>query len=360
MAIFKEILRNDGSGITRLYRIDNGSITTLDYDALMNKPRINGKELIGDILIDISDFDLSNYYTKKETNTTIQAQLADYYTKKETDNQITKRIAEVSAPEVDLTDYYTKAETEALVEEKIEEAKGQDIDLTDYYTKAETDDKIEEALESIEIPEVEIDPNTWVVDGYNIVEEDPTSTAPIHYTVEPFGSGYGFELREDGAYHALNVGIDNSYAMCKIVFENIGGPAGHFILNFTQKADYKSDYGIISNMDEELIDDLESEEHAQIVLNQGGQIQQPEMMLASYADTTHFIVVKYKKDGEDSYDGEEFSFKVGENGMAVPHILKNKKLVDEDKLNINYYNKEEIDAMFGDAEAALDAIIEGV
>ena len=90
MAIFKEILRNDGSGITRFYRIDNGSITTLDYDALMNKPRINGKELIGDILIDISDFDLSNYYTKKETNTTIQAQLVDYYTKKETDNQITK------------------------------------------------------------------------------------------------------------------------------------------------------------------------------------------------------------------------------------------------------------------------------
>ena len=62
MAVFKEILRNDCSGITRFYRIDNGSITTLDYDALINKPKISGKELIGDILIDISDFDLSNYY----------------------------------------------------------------------------------------------------------------------------------------------------------------------------------------------------------------------------------------------------------------------------------------------------------
>ncbi|MCC8013769.1 MAG: hypothetical protein LIO87_01110 [Eubacterium sp.] len=59
------------------------------------------------VLIDDRDIDLSDYYTKEETDET----LTDYYTKEETDET--------------LTDYYTKEET--------------DETLTDYYTKEETD-----------------------------------------------------------------------------------------------------------------------------------------------------------------------------------------------------------------------------
>ena len=51
MAIFKDIPRFDGSGITEYYRVNDGKIVKLssDYDFLDDKPMINGVVLEGDL-----------------------------------------------------------------------------------------------------------------------------------------------------------------------------------------------------------------------------------------------------------------------------------------------------------------------
>ena len=101
------------------------------------------------------EVDLSNYYTKGETDTKFalkdeipsvvglateqfvedkisaipKTDLTNYYTKSEVD----KAIEDIDIPETDLSNYYTKAETDAAIE-------GVEVDLSGYYTKTEIND----------------------------------------------------------------------------------------------------------------------------------------------------------------------------------------------------------------------------
>ena len=72
------------------------------------------------------------WYKQKSTqdvNATVQLDLTNYYTKAETDQAI-----EDAVEDIDLTNYYTKTETDQAISTAIS-----GIDLTNYYTKTETD-----------------------------------------------------------------------------------------------------------------------------------------------------------------------------------------------------------------------------
>lgn len=49
MAIFKEVVRGDGSGIAEYYRVNDGKVMNVDYSVVTNKPTINGVVLAGDL-----------------------------------------------------------------------------------------------------------------------------------------------------------------------------------------------------------------------------------------------------------------------------------------------------------------------
>ena len=49
MAIFREVVRGDGSGIAEYYRVIDGKVVNVDYNVSINKPTINGQELVGDL-----------------------------------------------------------------------------------------------------------------------------------------------------------------------------------------------------------------------------------------------------------------------------------------------------------------------
>ena len=51
MAIFREVVRGDGSGIAEYYRVIDGKVVNVDYNVSINKPTINGQELVGDLNI---------------------------------------------------------------------------------------------------------------------------------------------------------------------------------------------------------------------------------------------------------------------------------------------------------------------
>lgn len=87
---------------------------------------------------------------------------------------------------VDLTDYYTKEETELLVEEAVADIDIPDVDLSNYYTKDETDSKIEEAISNIDIPGggggsgEDIDLSNYVtLDSEQEISGDKTFTRPV-------------------------------------------------------------------------------------------------------------------------------------------------------------------------------------
>lgn len=97
--------------------------------------------------------DLSNYYTKTETDTAIdnkisaipKTDLSNYYNKSETEDLVDNKISAI--PETDLTNYYNKTETENLVNSSIEAIP--ETDLSSYYTKTETDTAIDNKIEAI-------------------------------------------------------------------------------------------------------------------------------------------------------------------------------------------------------------------
>lgn len=175
----------------------------------------------------------------------------------------------------------------------------------------------------------EPNPNEWVETGYDVIKNDPTSEEPITYTVEPYGSGYGFSLRDDGRYHADNEGIDNSYAMCKVVFTNNTDSAYHFEFGIKQVSEQGCDYGMVSFVDTEVNDDQWDESNMELILNDRGT-QSPSCMRASYPHTTHFVILKYRKDGGTHAENEEFSFAPENN--TVPHIKETKHLVTRESL----------------------------
>ena len=49
MAIFKEVVRGDGSGIAEYYRVQDGRVMNVDYSMVTNKPTLNGVTLAGDL-----------------------------------------------------------------------------------------------------------------------------------------------------------------------------------------------------------------------------------------------------------------------------------------------------------------------
>lgn len=88
--------------------------------------------------------DLSNYYTKAQTNNKIEeavaaipaTDLSNYYTMSQTDKKIEDAVADLDIPEQDLSDYATK---EYVDTEIVKVATGGTVDLSNYYTKSQVD-----------------------------------------------------------------------------------------------------------------------------------------------------------------------------------------------------------------------------
>lgn len=69
MAIFREVVRGAGDGVAEYYRIIDGSIVNVDYDVTINKPTINGKELIGDL--NLTQLMIDEGFLREETDPTV-------------------------------------------------------------------------------------------------------------------------------------------------------------------------------------------------------------------------------------------------------------------------------------------------
>ena len=150
--------------------------------------------------------DLSNYYTKGETDDLLDTKLdasaytptdlSNYYTKDEiedkhylTEHQHLKTIngeslvgdgnIVISGGSGDLSDYYTKEETDGLLEGKLDTSAYTPVDLSEYWTSGETQEAITKATSgipsSVTIEELRQDVNTLSGDVYTIKNSYVTS-----------------------------------------------------------------------------------------------------------------------------------------------------------------------------------------
>lgn len=69
MAIFREVVRGAGDGVAEYYRIIDGNIVNVDYDVTINKPTINGKELVGDL--NLTQLMIDEGFLREETDPTV-------------------------------------------------------------------------------------------------------------------------------------------------------------------------------------------------------------------------------------------------------------------------------------------------
>lgn len=90
MAIFREVVRGDGSGIAEYYRVIDGKVFNVDYNVIVNKPTLNGSELLGDL--DLTKMMQGEGFLQTETDPTVPE-----YIKVITEGDIVKWQASVDA-----------------------------------------------------------------------------------------------------------------------------------------------------------------------------------------------------------------------------------------------------------------------
>lgn len=69
MAVFREVVRGAGDGVAEYYRIVDGKIVNVDYDVTINKPTINGQELVGDL--NLTQLMLDEGFIREEKDPTV-------------------------------------------------------------------------------------------------------------------------------------------------------------------------------------------------------------------------------------------------------------------------------------------------
>ena len=508
MAIFREVVRGDGSGIAEYYRVIDGKVFNVDYNVIVNKPTLNGSELLGDLdltkmmqdegflqteadptvpeyikvitegdivkwqasvdaeyvsdaigraIAGVSQFSLlpvDELPTENiETNViyaipstqsklknareeyvyingdwecigTTMVDLSNYYTKQETDNQITTKIEEISAPEVDMSNYYDKTTIDNKFISTFKylghaNTTNQLPAAADPSTKPESSEDEEEIIDDPTVKAATLLYSDTLLEKVSIYKNNILEIVNhFHLNGYSFTNAYGntFDYPDEGQYIlAFNVNTlgtedikvrlinlsntgqfiksyyGGSYQMYKqIYFQHSGSEHTYHITNgvVTKDSNYSSGtysesfYFGTSDTDNPtlksvivdvndwyyytglLIDDYKQHEsefkedssntNIPIRLNNGSLYIQPTTI------NTYKFLKSFGGALEPRYDLEINSiYTVGANN----EIYRLNEIYQWEALSTvnldNYYTKDEIDDLFGTAEAALDAIIEG-
>lgn len=133
------------------------------------------------------------------------------------------------------------------------------------------------------------------------------------YAVESIsGVTYGFALNDNGYYESTCKGVSSGFALCKIVF-NLDFEK-EVTLKCINSGENNYDYGIISNPDTSLAQNNNDDGNTgttNVLHNFRGEsslnvVDIPVVMSAG----THYIIVKYRKDGSGDSGNDSLQFKV--------------------------------------------------
>ena len=130
------------------------------------------------------------------------------------------------------------------------------------------------------------------------------------HTVESVsGASYGFALNSNGYYESQNKGKDGTAAVCKISFYSDGNAS--LILECINYAESNYDYGLLSNIDTTLTTSNTADSSGVFKNFKGSS--SASVVTVNYGTVsagTHFIYVKFRKDGSDKSGNDSLQFKV--------------------------------------------------
>lgn len=136
--------------------------------------------------------------------------------------------------------------------------------------------------------------------------ETPKRLSAAECEVVPVdGAQYGFALNSNGYYESQNKGVDNSYAMCKIVSRS--NVPGFIEIRYIRYAE-NADYGLISTVDTMLSMNYNTDSTATKLANSAEE----QAMYIAFPAGEHFVCVKYKKDSSVSNNNDSLQFKISE------------------------------------------------
>lgn len=126
------------------------------------------------------------------------------------------------------------------------------------------------------------------------------------------GVTYGFTLNDKGYYESTNQGKASSYALCKVVFSCSSESTAKFECISNGESNY--DFGILSKLDTELARSSAEDSSTLYAANFKGKASANPQPIVSYTipndGQTHFVCVKYRKDGSGDNGSDSLQFKV--------------------------------------------------
>lgn len=152
-----------------------------------------------------------------------------------------------------------------------------------------------------------------IADSYLYTDGEWTNIVPIpahSWRVETVsGAKYGFALSGD-YYVSQNKGVSSSYALCKVVIDtNVGCKA---IFNCINYAEARYDYGILSTVDNtlSLSNTADSANVHKKFSNSTDSKETVQTVEYEIPEGTHFIYVKFIKDGSGNSNNDTLQFNV--------------------------------------------------
>ena len=129
------------------------------------------------------------------------------------------------------------------------------------------------------------------------------------WNVESMGT-YPFQLNTNGYYESTNKGQSSSYSYATLNYEGFE----NLVLECINSGESNYDYGIISQPDVELSKSNENDGatgSTNVFHNFQGQSSTNPVQLTIPSDKgSHFITIKFRKDGSGNYDNDSLQFKV--------------------------------------------------
>lgn len=134
--------------------------------------------------------------------------------------------------------------------------------------------------------------------------------SPANYTVESVsGASYGFSLNGNGYYESRNKGVASSAAVCKVNI--VADGRSEIIFDCINYGESNCDYGLLSTIDKTLT--TSSTADTSNVFKNFKGLQQSTVQSVSYgvlSAGTHYVYVKYIKDGSVDNNNDSLQFKV--------------------------------------------------
>ena len=129
------------------------------------------------------------------------------------------------------------------------------------------------------------------------------------WDVESTGT-YPFQLNTNGYYESTNKGHDNSYSYATLNYEGYE----NLVLECINSGESNYDYGIISQPDVQLSESYEDDGatgSTKVFKNFKGQSSTNPVQLTIPSDEgSHFITIKFRKDGSGNNGNDSLQFKV--------------------------------------------------